>query len=219
MPDRLPQEFFTRDSVTVARALLGQRLVRVMDDGTRLAGLIVETEAYLGEKDKAAHTFNGRRTERNASMWLGGGFNYVYFTYGMHYCMNVVASTAGHPVAVLLRGVEPTEGIETMCRMRTAKRRTKGTKSKSRSGAQPLRETNLCSGPAKLCQAMAIDRSLDGNNLVTSRQLYIEKVRNRAFPQRLIHEGPRVGVDYAEEWAAEPLRFYLRGNPHVSRPQ
>lgn len=218
MPGRLPQEFFTRDSVAVARALLGQRLVRILDDGTRLSGLIVETEAYLGEKDKAAHTFNGRRTERNASMWLGGGFTYVYFTYGMHHCMNVVASTAEHPVAVLLRGLEPTEGIETMRQMRTAKQRNKGKKSKSQTGTQLLRETNLCSGPAKLCQAMAIDRSLDGNNLVTGRQLYIEKVRSRAFPRQMIHAVPRVGVDYAQEWAAKPLRFYLRGNPHISRP-
>ncbi len=196
---RLSASFYQRDAVTVARALLGQRLVRLVN-GQRVAGIIVETEAYLGEKDKAAHTFNGRRTARNASMWLGGGHAYVYFTYGMHYCMNVVAGRPNEPVAVLLRALEPMEGLETM-RARRAKAK---------------RATDLCSGPAKLCEALAIDRSLDGADLTSDEAFFIERRRQRAYPSRLIVAGPRVGVHYAQEWAHEPLRFRLLDNPHVS---
>src|SRR4051812_30322018 len=106
MPQRVTRAFYRRDPVTLAKALLGQRLVRVLE-GRRLTGIIVETEAYLGISDMAAHTYSGRRTARVASMWLDGGHAYVYFTYGMHYCLNVVAGTAGDPVAVLLRALEP----------------------------------------------------------------------------------------------------------------
>src|SRR5690606_2172802 len=145
MSNRLPREFFLRDPVAVARSLLGQRLVRVAND-VRTAGLIVEVEAYLGVPDKAAHTSGGRRTPRNESMWGVGGRAYVYFTYGMHHCLNVVVGEAGHPVAVLLRALEPTQGLDAMRRRRPRARR----------------DRDLCSGPGKLCQAMAIDRQLDG---------------------------------------------------------
>ena len=196
----LPRAFYQRDSVTVARALLGQRLVRIID-GQRIAGTIVETEAYLGLPDKAAHTYTGRRTARNASMWRDGGHAYVYFTYGMHYCMNVVASVADDPVAVLLRAIEPTEGIDAMHARRPAAKKV----------------TDLCSGPAKLCQALAVDRTFDGNDLVTSDTLFIEQVRKRAHPESQIVATSRVGVGYAQEWADKPLRFYLKDSLHVSR--
>ena len=127
---------FGRDPVTTARRLLGQRLVRVID-GQRIAGLIVEVEAYLGEKDRAAHTYGGRRTDRNASMYLAGGHIYVYFVYGMHHCANVVCGREDEGVAVLLRGLEPTEGLESMYARRTRARTPR----------------DLCSGPAKLSQA------------------------------------------------------------------
>ena len=194
----LPRSFYTRDAITVARALLGQRLVHV-DRGERLAGLIVETEAYLGRVDKAAHSYRGR-TERNASMWRQGGHAYVYFIYGIHFCMNVVAGAEADPVAVLLRALEPTEGLDTMRARRTRARH----------------DRDLCSGPGKLCEAMGIGRALDGEDLVTSGRLFIERVRHRAHPSRSIVATPRIGVGYAEEWAAEPLRFHLR-SPHVSR--
>lgn len=196
---RLPHTFYERDAVTVARALIGQRLVRLID-GERVAGLIVETEAYLGRQDKAAHTFNGRRTARNASMWLGGGHAYIYFTYGMHYCMNVVAGRAEEPVAVLLRALSPTEGVERMWQRRP----------------KAKRETDLCSGPAKLCQALEIDRTLDGVDLVTHPEFFIEQRRLRAHPAHRIATGPRVGIHYAQEWTDKPLRFHLRDEPHVS---
>jgi DNA-3-methyladenine glycosylase len=200
---RLTRKFFRSEPVPLARALLGQRLVRILDhpNGTRLAGIIVEVEAYLGVNDKAAHTVGGRRTPRNESMWQDGGHAYVYFTYGMHHCMNVVASEAGDPVAVLIRALEPTENLDLMYPHRKAARR----------------DMDLCSGPAKLCQALDIDRTLDGSDLVKAPSLFIEQVRKRAIPQSRITTGPRVGVSYAQEWADKPLRFYISDNPHVSR--
>ncbi|MCC7409368.1 MAG: DNA-3-methyladenine glycosylase [Phycisphaeraceae bacterium] len=201
-----PHRFYERDPVTVARALLGQRLVRVLD-GHRLSGLIVETEAYLGVPDKAAHTFGGRRTARNASMWLTGGHAYIYFTYGMHHCLNVVAGREGEPVAVLIRAIEPVEGLDVMRSLRVALRRAR-TKSA---------DTELASGPARLCQAMGIDRALDGTDLTRGDGLFIEQVRKRVLPSGGIAVGPRIGVDYAGEWAKKPLRFWVRGNAHVSK--
>lgn len=202
----MARSFFERDPVTVARALLGQRLVRVLD-GQRLSGVIVETEAYLGVEDKAAHTFGGRRTARNASMWLTGGHAYVYFTYGMHYCLNVVAGREGEPVAVLVRAIEPVEGLNVMRSLRVARRRT---------GAK-LADRELASGPARLCQAMGIDRGLDGVDLTRGNGMFIEQVRKRTLPAGAIAVGPRIGVDYAGEWAKKPLRFWVRGNGHVSK--
>ncbi len=198
MTDRLDRAFYLRDPVAVARALLGQRLVRV-DGGRRLAGVVVETEAYLGRIDKAAHSYRGR-TARNASMWREGGHAYVYFIYGMHWCVNVVAGREHDPVAVLIRALEPTEGVDVMRARRPAARN----------------DHDLCSGPGKLCQALGIDKSLDGEDLVRSDRLFFERLRKRAHPAREITVTPRVGVAYAEEWAAEPLRFHLE-NLHVSR--
>ena len=184
----------------MARALLGQRLVR-LHEGRRLAGLIVETEAYLGVIDRAAHTWNGRRTARNESMWQEAGHLYVYFTYGMHHCLNVVAGRAGLPVAVLIRALEPVEGVEAMRRRRSAARD----------------HTGLCSGPAKLTQALAVDRALDGDDLTKSGRIWIEQERRRSLPASRIRVTPRIGIAYAEDWADRPLRFVVDGNPHVSR--
>jgi len=197
---RPPRPFFQRDPATLARALLGQRLVRFID-GRRVAGIIVETEAYLGVIDKAAHTYGGRRTPRNESMYADGGTAYVYFTYGMHHCMNVVARRRDVPEAVLIRALEPTEGLGAM---RTRRPRAR-------------RDTDLCSGPAKLCAALAIDRALDGTDLTGSADLFIERVRPRALYASQIVVSPRVGIAYAEDWAHRPLRFHIRDNPHVSR--
>ncbi len=187
---------FSDDPVTVARNLLGQRLVRV-EGGKRLAGIIVEVEAYLGERDRAAHTYNGRRTPRNESMYLRGGHVYVYFTYGMHHCMNVVCGEREEGVAVLLRAIEPTEGLDLMFARRAAAKRPR----------------DLCSGPAKLTRALGIDRSQDGLDLRESRELFIERRRGRAT----ITSTPRIGVDYAGPWAKRRLRFLISGNVHLSR--
>ena len=190
---------YDTDPVTVARRLLGQRLVRRLRS-RRLAGVIVEVEAYLGAADRAAHTFGGRRTTRNESMYLAGGHAYVYFTYGMHHCMNVVCGAADEGVAVLIRALEPTEGLRAMFAHRPRARRP----------------TELCSGPAKLTQALAVDRRLDGEDLRTSDVLWIERLRSRAMPTGRIEVTPRIGVAYAGVWASRPLRFAVKGNPHVS---
>jgi DNA-3-methyladenine glycosylase len=193
---------FDADPVRVARRLLGQRLVRVVD-GRRLAGRIVEVEAYLGPRDRAAHTWGGRRTARNASMWRGGGFAYVYFTYGMHYCMNVVCGPADAGTAVLLRALEPTEGLDAMFARRPAARRA----------------TDLCSGPARLTQALGIDRTHDGVDLRRDEALFVESLTRRAFPAHRIGVSSRIGIGYAGTWAKRPLRFFVRDDPNVSRPR
>ncbi len=187
---------YSDDPVTVARNLLGQRLVRV-ERGRRLAGIIVEVEAYLGARDRAAHTYNGRRTPRNESMYLGGGHVYVYFTYGLHHCMNVVCGRREEGTAVLLRAIEPTEGLDLMFDRRAAAKRPR----------------DLCSGPGKLTRALGIDRSQDGLDLRVSRELFIERRGGRAT----ITSTPRIGVDYAGAWAKRRLRFLIRGNDHLSR--
>jgi DNA-3-methyladenine glycosylase len=202
---RLTRRFYRRDPVTLARSLLGQVLVRRLPDGRALSGRIVEVEAYLGIPDRAAHSFGGRRTPRNASMWLDGGHAYVYFTYGMHWCVNVVADREGVPTACLIRALEPLEGLEEMRSRRQGKGRP-----------DRLRERDLCSGPAKLTQALGIDRALDGVDLVEGDALFIFRDRKPAPPDAIV-ASPRIGVGYAREWAARPLRFYLRGNPFVSK--
>ena len=196
---------FAGDTVTVARRLLGQRLVRVLPTPrpTRLAGIIVEVEAYLGPEDRAAHTYGGRRTARNESMYLPAGHAYIYFTYGLHHCLNVVCGPVDVGTAVLVRALEPTEGLEAMFAHRRRARRAE----------------DLCSGPAKLTEALAIDRSLDGVDLRSSPALFVERVHRRMLPGRRIVASPRIGVDYAGPWAAEPLRFSVRGNRHLSRAE
>lgn len=199
----LKRGFYTRDVCEVARALLGCVLVRAFEDGERVGGRIVETEAYLGAEDKAAHTFKGRRTKRNEAMFLKGGHSYVYFTYGMHYCFNVTTGEVDEPKACLIRAIEPLEGLERMYANRAGKiERSK------------LKERDLCSGPAKLCQALGIDKGLNMVDLVGGGGLWIE--RGTEVCEADIVVRPRVGVGYAEEWADKPYRYYLRNNGHVS---
>lgn len=190
---------FADDPIAVARRLLGQRLVRVINR-QRLAGTIVEVEAYLGAVDAAAHTYQGRRTKRNEAMYLPGGHAYVYFTYGMHYCFNVVCGKADEGVAVLVRAIEPTEGLVRMYRNRPTARR----------------ESDLCSGPAKLTQALEIDRALNGTDLRTAKSLFVEQIRPGPLPQNRLLCTARVGVGYARQWADRPLRFLIKGNSWVS---
>jgi DNA-3-methyladenine glycosylase len=188
--ERLTRRFYRRDPVTLAKALLGQILVRRLDDGQALTGRIVETEAYLGIPDKASHSYGGRRTKRNESMYLDGGHAYVYFVYGMHWCFNVVSDRKEVPTAVLIRALVPVQGVDQMKRRR-----------------RKARELELCSGPAKLAQALAIDRSLDGIDLATSDSLYV--ARGRTTQGAGIIATSRVGVSYAENWAKKRLRFLL----------
>ncbi len=180
-------------------------LVRVLADGTRLAGRIVETEAYLGPDDQASHARDGRRTPRNENMYASAGTAYVYFTYGMHHCFNVVCACEGEPQAVLVRALEPIEGFDRMREFRT----------RGKSFKRALRDRDLCSGPGKLCEALAINRDLDGHDLLGSASgLWIE----RADPTREgIINTTRIGIGDCGEWTDAPLRWYLDGCEHVSK--
>lgn len=190
---RLARGFFDRPAVEVAPALLGRVLVRQLPDGTRLAGRVVETEAYE-PGDPASHGFRGP-TPRNASMFGPPGRLYVYFTYGHHWMMNVVTRARGEGSAVLLRAVEPTEGIAFMQAAR---------------GRSDLRD--LCSGPGKLAQALAVDKVHDGEDLVRGAVVWLEA--GMPVPRERIEAGGRVGVSVGIEPA---WRFVVAGDPFVSR--
>ena len=195
---RLPRQFYTRPSVlAVARDLLGRVLVVPARDGRRVSGVIVETEAYRGPEDRASHAWGGRRTRRTETMYAVGGTAYVYFVYGMYHQFNVVTNGADVPHAVLVRALEPLEGVELMRRRRPGRP-----------------DHALTSGPGKLCAALGIDRRLDGADLLGERA-WIE-AGPRAFPRTAVMAGPRVGIDYAEEWVDRPWRFWICGNPFVS---
>jgi len=193
---RLTRDFYARDTLTVARALLGQRLVRAWR-GQRLAGRIVEVEAYVGQEDEACHASCGRTT-RNAVMFGPPGHAYVYFVYGMHHCFNVVTEPDGFAAAVLVRALEPLEGIEAMAANR-----------KGRRGVE------LTNGPAKLCYALDVDRSLNGADLVLGQQIWLE--RGQAVDGTLVETGPRVGVRGDERARTVPWRLWIRNCPYVSQ--
>ena len=181
----LPRSFYDRDTVVVAKELLGAFLVNVKD-GTRRTGRIVEVEAYLGTRDKACHSSRGI-TPRTRIMFGPPGHAYVYMIYGMYHCMNVVTEREGQACAVLIRAVEPVENIE-----------------------------GRTNGPGLLCRSMGIDRTLNGHDL-ESPDFYLSKEETAVAPSA-IAERPRIGVHYAGEWTDCLLRFYLEGNPFVSKP-
>lgn len=194
---KLPRPFYLQDTVSVARALLGCVLWRHIDRRL-LAARIVECEAYLGANDAASHARRGLRSARNESMYLEGGHAYVYFTYGMHWCLNVVTQEAGIAEAVLLRAAEPLRGIDAM-----RERRPKA-----------KRDFDLMNGPGKLCSALAIDKSLDGESLRGDR-LYITQ-RDIEVHDDEIAVSARIGVEGAVGAAHWPLRFFLNRNRYVS---
>ena len=186
MGRKLPRSFYLQDTLVVAKQLLGMHLVRE-SHGQRQVGRIVETEAYQGPEDLAAHTARARRTPRNEAMYGPGGHAYVYFIYGMFHCFNVVTRERNVPHAVLIRALEPLENIEA---------RT--------------------SGPGLLCRALGIDRSLNGTDLRQS-PLYIEQPSPGAFRAPKIRSSPRIGVDYAGVWAKRRWRFFDDRSAYVSK--
>jgi DNA-3-methyladenine glycosylase len=198
MPRKLPKSFYLDDTVSVARALLGCVLWRRLEHGELLAARIVETEAYLGANDMASHARRGLRSARNESMYRAGGHAYVYFTYGMHWCLNVVTQEEGLAEAVLLRAAEPVRGLDLI-----RERRPKAKK-----------EWELMNGPGKICMAMGIDRALDGESL-RGDTLWIT-ARDAEVRDEEIAVSPRIGIDNSGDAAAWPLRFYLPGHRHVS---
>lgn len=194
---RLERNFFARDTLEVTRDLLGRCLVRILD-GERLAGRIVETEAYVGEQDEASHASPGL-TRRNASMYGPPGHAYVYLIYGMYHCFNIVTEPRGFPAAVLIRALEPFEGMGTMRRLRDGRP-----------------DEQLTSGPGRLSQAMAIDLRFNGVDLCSPEAtLFLEAGDPVLDPS--VATGPRVNVRGDDAAVTAPWRFYVKGNPYVSR--
>lgn len=214
-PKPLPKSFYRKDTADVARALLGCRLTRRLPDGTTRSVILVETEAYLGVNDRAAHTWNGRRTPRVAPMWGEGGHAYVYFVYGMHYCLNVVTQKEGVPEAVLLRAGIPAISLKVSGAaggaLESLQRRSAGLHSLSRKSPGSL----VASGPAKLCAYLGVTAALSGVSL-SGPELILSRGPRWRFD---VVSGPRVGVDYAGDAAAWPLRFAVAECPAVTRPK
>lgn len=195
----LPRPFFARPVLEVARELLGKILVHDGEDGLAL-GRIVETEAYRGPEDLAAHTAGGRRTRRNEAMWGEAGRAYVFRLYGVHWAFNAVTGEVGEPHAVLVRALEPLPPLEVAC----ARRRM----------APERRE--LMNGPGKLCAALGIGGEHDKADLCAGGRLFVAD----GPPPGRVARSPRIHVDYAGAWASRPWRFYEVGNRHVSvRPR
>ncbi|MDF2986156.1 MAG: DNA-3-methyladenine glycosylase [Eubacterium sp.] len=200
--NKLDREFYNRDSIIVAKELLGKVLIHETD-GQRISARIVETEAYMGVEDKAAHSYGGKRTPRVEIMYGGPGFSYIFMIYGMYYCFNIVTREAGTPQAVLVRAAEPLEGTELMSQRRFGRSYEQLTKGQRR---------GLTNGPGKLCGALSINRSFNGMDLCGNK-VYVEEGKSGNFS---IVTTKRVGIDYAEEAKDYPWRFYIEGNEYVS---
>lgn len=195
---KLPREFYTRrNTLLIARELLGKLLVIGGEKLPRVSGKIVETEAYQGPRDKASHAFGHRRTTRTETMYGEGGIAYVYFIYGMYCQFNVVTNEVDAPHAILIRALEPIEGLDVMRQRR------------------PVRiDRDLSNGPGKLCIAMNIDRRFDRTDLIGD-EIWIEEYEK--IKPRQIAAGPRIGIGYAEEYVTKPWRFWIKDNPYISR--
>jgi DNA-3-methyladenine glycosylase len=191
---KLPRSFYEQTTIDVAKQLLGKYLVRKHPEGNTV-GRIVETEAYIGPRDLACHASKGR-TARTEVMFGPAGHAYVYFIYGFYNMLNLVTEAKGYPAAVLVRAVEPVDGVELM---------------KERRKSKVLR--NLASGPGKLCQAFAVDRSLNGADLLAN----IIFIEDRGEPAPKFRATARIGVDYAGQWRNKPYRFLIRGSEFVSK--
>jgi DNA-3-methyladenine glycosylase len=224
---KLPRSFYLRPTLIVARDLLGKHFVHQYQ-GKMLAGRIVEAEAYRGKHDPASHAYRGR-TKRNDVMFMEGGHLYVYFTYGMHFCANVVTGKEGTGEAVLIRAIEPLKGIDVMMRNRLKTRshkkqlraaplsripRQSGMLSNGTTGTRvttQLPPVSLTNGPAKLCEALAIRR---GENAIDLLGAEIFILDSPELPSSKVGRSARIGITKGKE---KQWRFYIRGNPWVSR--
>jgi DNA-3-methyladenine glycosylase len=191
----LPVAFFRRPTEVVAAELIGKVVVSTVA-GLVTAGRIVETEAYLGYDDPASHGYRHRRNARNAALFGPPGIWYVYLSYGMHWCANLVCQRAGLASAVLLRALEPLDGLDVM---------------RERRGELP--DKQLCSGPGRLCQALGITRDLDGSTMAGGPVMVL---RGDPVTAASISATPRIGITKAADW---PLRFHLAGSPWTSRKE
>lgn len=198
---KLTRQFYEKSSIELSQDLLGKIFVNLID-GKKISCRIVEVEAYMGINDKAAHSYGGKRTNRTEIMYGKPGLLYVFIVYGMYNCANIVAADIDIPQAVLIRAVEPLEGIEEMSIKRFNKQYSELSKKQ---------QINLTNGPGKLCIAMGIDRSLNGKDLCIDN-LYLEE--DGYSPE--IVTSKRIGIDYAEEAIDFPYRFYIKDNKYVS---
>ncbi|MBB2144786.1 DNA-3-methyladenine glycosylase [Pedobacter sp. LMG 31464] len=197
---KLPYSFYQQeDVVSLAVQLLGKQLFTLVDSKLT-GGTIVETEAYNGIIDKASHAYNNRFTPRTATMYEAGGISYVYLCYGIHHLFNVVTNTKNNPNAVLIRGIEPIEGLSTMLERRNMQKLA----------------PRITAGPGALAKALAIDKNLNAKDLLGD-EIWIED-NGIHFKEDQIIASPRVGVAYAEDHALLPWRFYIKGNKYVSKP-
>lgn len=199
---KLERKFYKRVSIEVSKDLLGKYLVHEYNN-IKLISKIVEVEAYMGVIDKAAHSYGGRRTKRTEVMYMEGGYAYIYQIYGMYYCMNVVTSEVDNPQAVLIRAVEPVEGIEIMSKNRY------GIEYEKLSNYQ---KKNITNGPGKLCMAMNISKKLNGEDLCKNRLYILDNKEDFS-----IVSSKRINIDYAEEARDYLWRFYIEGNKYVSK--
>lgn len=188
----LPREFYARGALTVARELLGKTLWH-----GSCAGVIVETEAYIGPVDRACHAFGGRRTARTEPLFGEAGHAYVYFTYGMYHCLNAVAGHVDEPECALIRALMPTEGLEEM---------------RQRRPGRP--DVDLCRGPGKLCISMGIDRALNTRDLTAGDFIITEGIE---VPDSMVVTAKRVGIEKSGEAVDYPWRFYVKDNICVSK--
>jgi len=201
---RLQYEFFNTPCEELAQRLLGKVLVRYLENGTILKGRIIETEGYLGAIDKASHSYQNKVTPRNLPMYMPPGTIYIYMTYGMYHCFNI--SSQGDGCAVLVRAVDPLEGMEYMADQRNASRTRKA----------DLKPHELCSGPSKLCMAYQINKQHSRYSLCTWKSLWIED--DDASEDFKIVKAARIGIDSCgPEWASKPLRYYVYGNKSISK--
>jgi DNA-3-methyladenine glycosylase len=195
----LPREFYQQDTVTLAKALVGKILVRNIDNN-QIRCRIVETEAYCGITDKACHSYNDRNTERTKWLYKEGGSCYVYVIYGLHYLLNITSGSADNPSAVLIRAVEPIDGLELVKQYR-------GLNKISTTGKE------LTNGPGKFCQAMNIDKTFNGHDITNAEKLYIVDDNKEQWD---IEITKRINIDYAGDDKHKPWRFYIKKNIFVS---
>ncbi len=192
-----PNLYLNGDVTLVAQLLLGKKLCTSIN-GYYCSGMITETEAYAGINDKASHAYNHKRSSRNEVMYHSGGIAYVYLCYGLHHLFNVVTNVEGIPQAVLIRAIEPIDGIEWMIKRRKYNKI----------------DPNLSNGPGKLTQALGINMVDNGSNL-NGKRIWIEEFRS--IPEQQIISTTRIGIDYAEEDALLPYRYYIRNHQWISK--
>ena len=204
MVKKLKRQFYTRPTLTVAKSLLGKYLVKnpISPGGRILVGKIVETEAYIGPKDKASHAYKWKITKRNKTEYLEGGHIYIYLCYGLYWQLNITTAGEGEPECVLIRALEPIGGYKiqnTKCPLFTHSK-----------------IQDLASGPGKLCRWLKLNKSFDGEDLTKSKRIWLAEEGEKTKKRQIV-AARRIGIDYAGEWSKKPWRFYIKDNPFISR--